>query len=218
MMCPPISSPRPPMSHLPVNLNDLPGFASFVRVNPFQRETHNGYDFGAYRKKDDTFVLGLPPAIPVRPMAPGIIDEVLVDYEDGFYHQFVTVRHGPTLTSTYVHIQPTHGLKKGDAVGAHSVLGKLVGLTRQASHKPAEIVRSIYPHLHFTIERQGSAINPKDMVSFRDAPFHVAERTRLEFPGFDAILCNRDLARPFLEQGLLTYEPRWHTFLLNRKP
>jgi murein DD-endopeptidase MepM/ murein hydrolase activator NlpD len=217
MIRPSISGLRPFGSHLPINTNDLPGFSGFVRVNPFQGEHHNGYDFGAYRKKDDTFVLGLPPGIPICPMAPGIVDTVLVDYEHGFYHQFVTIRHGPTLTSSYVHIQPTQGLKAGMPVNKQSVLGTLVGLSRRNCREPLKYVRSIYPHLHLTIEKEGVPINPKERLPFRDLPFHIDERTRLEFPGFDSLLCSRELIQPFLELGLVTYEPRWHTYLLANK-
>ena len=91
---------------------------------------------------------------PVRAAAPG---EVVAAGYKGQHGNFVRIRHGDGMETTYAHLV-RFSVKAGDCVGAEARIGDLgsTGL-------------STGPHLHFEVLRDGAPIDPLAVLG-KDLP------------------------------------------------
>jgi len=120
----------------------LAGFG--IRVHPLLNVTkmHTGIDFhGAVGD-------------PIRASAPGEVVEAAYKGQSG---NFVRIRHGDGIETTYAHLV-RFLVKEGDCVEARARIGDIgnTGLTTG-------------PHLHFEVLRNGEAIDPL-LVLGKDLP------------------------------------------------
>jgi murein DD-endopeptidase MepM/ murein hydrolase activator NlpD len=111
-----------------------------VRRNPFGRggEFHNGLDFKGWY------------GTPIHVTAPGVVE---VAESSGGYGHHVIVNHGYGYRTLYAHMSKIE-VSQGTQVQKDQVLG-YVGNTGRSSG----------PHLHYTIYRDGVAIDPKNYLN-----------------------------------------------------
>lgn len=110
------------------------------RRDPFgsgRREFHNGIDIAA------------PMGTPIRAAKPGRVSAVGFD---NIWGNFVVITHPRGYRTLYAHMSRVR-VRHGAYVGAGERIGD-VGSTG----------RSTGPHLHFTVFRQGSVINPRTVL------------------------------------------------------
>ena len=104
--------------------------------------THTGVDIAASAGTE------------VRSVASGTVSDVSSDVMMG---TTVVVDHGGGVTSVYANLASVPTVEVGDAVSTGDILGS-VGNTA--------IAESALPdHLHFSLERDGSPVNPLDYLN-----------------------------------------------------
>lgn len=152
----------PPMPE--VEIDDTPVMAEAPRltVSPLQGEvltafsvdklvynatledwrTHDGVDISA----------GLGAA--VLAACSGTVEAVA---DDALMGTTVTISHGGGYQTTYANLQAGPAVEKGDAVSAGQIIGA-VGATAAA-----EAAQS--PHLHFSVTKDGDAVDPDEFLS-----------------------------------------------------
>ncbi|HIK44707.1 MAG TPA: M23 family metallopeptidase [Leptolyngbyaceae cyanobacterium M65_K2018_010] len=115
-----------------------------LRLNPFgQRsyEMHDGIDFAG------------PLGKPVLATAEGVV--VKADYDSG-YGNHVRIDHGYNYETLYAHLARLD-VKLGDRVRRGAVVGYLGNTGRSSG-----------PHLHYSIYRNGQAVNPRYYLKLED--------------------------------------------------
>lgn len=117
-----------------------------LRRNPFggrNYELHEGIDFAG------------PVGRPILATGDGVV--VTATYDRG-YGNYVKIDHGYGYETLYAHLSKLEvatgdPIKRGDVVGALGSTGRSSG-----------------PHLHYSIYRQGKAINPRQYLKLPDSP------------------------------------------------
>ncbi|WOD38684.1 M23 family metallopeptidase [Nodosilinea sp. E11] len=115
-----------------------------LRPNPFNGrgyEMHEGIDFAG------------PVGKPIVATAEGVV--VIADYRGG-YGNHVKIDHGYSYETLYAHMSGL-AVKLGDRVQRGDVLGYL-GSTGRSSG----------PHLHYSIYRNGQAVNPRHYLKLEE--------------------------------------------------
>ena len=107
------------------------------RRSPFGRGLHDGLDIGA------------PMSTPVRAAMAGRVESVGYD---NVYGNFVIIRHTEGYKTLYGHLESCEA-RSGAYVDIDTVIG-YVGNTGQSTG----------PHLHFTVYKDGSSINPRTVL------------------------------------------------------
>jgi murein DD-endopeptidase MepM/ murein hydrolase activator NlpD len=124
---------------------DLPISSEFgLRPNPFGGrgyEMHEGIDFAG------------PMGKPVLATAEGIV--VMAEYNGGYGNQ-VKIDHGFSYETLYAHLSSLE-VKLGDRIKRGDVVGYL-GSTGRSSG----------PHLHYSIYRNGQAVNPRHYLKLEE--------------------------------------------------
>jgi len=101
---------------------------------------HNGLDIAARRGSD------------ISATAKGVITSIT--REDRYLGLTIKIRHNSTFSTVYGHLNQTvEGLKKGDKVSRHQIIG-YVGSSG----------RTTGPHLHYEVHENGKAVNPKGFI------------------------------------------------------
>jgi murein DD-endopeptidase MepM/ murein hydrolase activator NlpD len=117
-----------------------------LRPNPFggnSYEIHEGIDFAG------------PVGKPILATAEGVV--VKADYDSG-YGNHVKIDHGYHYETLYAHMLQL-AVKIGDRVQRGEVIGYL-GSTGRSSG----------PHLHYSVYRNGQAVNPRYYLKLEDVP------------------------------------------------
>lgn len=117
-----------------------------LRRNPFgglSYELHEGIDFAG------------PVGQPILATGDGVV--VTATYDRG-YGNYVKINHGYGYETLYAHMAQLE-VKAGDRVRRGEIVGTL-GSTGRSSG----------PHLHYSIYRQGEAINPRRYLKLSGAP------------------------------------------------
>ncbi|OGC04718.1 hypothetical protein A2276_01935 [candidate division WOR-1 bacterium RIFOXYA12_FULL_43_27] len=134
------------VSH-PIDTSDIPGFDGWVNINGYRGREHDGFDFMAYRSKNDKSkpVLGLPPETIVHSVLDGIVLELLHPGRTSLYSEIYIAhafyRRGTMLVAGYGHVNPTDKLRKGDIVYSGEPIGKIMAFYEGFSPQKY--------HLHF---------------------------------------------------------------------
>jgi murein DD-endopeptidase MepM/ murein hydrolase activator NlpD len=124
----------------PVKRNSQMSSEFGLRRNPFGwgYEFHDGLDFTG------------PTGTPIHATAPGQVEKA--EYQGGYgYH--IVVDHGYGYKTLYAHLSDM-AVKQGDIVSADQVIGSL-GSTG----------RSTGPHLHYSVYRNGTSVDPKNYIN-----------------------------------------------------
>lgn len=140
----------------PLNYRRISSGFSRARTNPVTRKVvpHHGVDFAA------------DPGTPVVATADG---QVASAGWDGALGKAVRIRHGSEYVTVYGHFRAiAKGIRRGTTVAQNQVIG-YVGSTGRATG----------PHLHYTVIRRGSAINPLKMKNPPAEPLDDAYRPEL---------------------------------------
>jgi len=133
------------------------GFGS--RLDPYnsnRTENHQGVDLRA------------PVGTKVYSKGPGTVSEVNESPENG---KFIKIQYDDGRNGEYLHLSDTSVVKKGDKVGA----GTLIAKTGNTGH-------SKYPHLHFGVrDSQGKSIQPsKEEMEYTLNPPEVVNKRKEE--------------------------------------
>ncbi|MCL1813006.1 MAG: peptidoglycan DD-metalloendopeptidase family protein [Treponema sp.] len=136
-----VSAPRPQVI-VSGNIFDWPVRGRITsgygyRRSPFGRGLHDGLDIGA------------PKGTPVRAAMAGRVESVGYD---NVYGNFVIIRHTEGYKTLYGHLDSCEAMS-GAYVDIDSVIG-YVGNTGQSTG----------PHLHFTVYKDGSSVNPRAVL------------------------------------------------------
>ncbi|MCL1927584.1 MAG: M23 family metallopeptidase [Treponema sp.] len=107
------------------------------RRSPFGRGLHDGLDIGA------------PMGTPVRAAMAGRVESVGYD---NVYGNFIIIRHTEGYKTLYGHLE-SYEARSGAYVDTDTVIG-YVGNTGQSTG----------PHLHFTVYKDGSSVNPRAVL------------------------------------------------------
>ena len=141
----------------PVNNNDLTRIASGYgyRTDPFTKakKFHYGMDFTA------------PKGTPVYATGDGVVKRV--DSRSSGYGKHIRIDHGYGYTSLYAHLYK-YNVKKWQKVKRGDLIG-YVGNTG----------RSVAPHLHYEIIKDGKKINPINFYSGSLSPDEFEELVNL---------------------------------------
>ncbi|MEB3212269.1 MAG: peptidoglycan DD-metalloendopeptidase family protein [Leptolyngbyaceae bacterium] len=123
----------------PVKHNSEMSSGFGLRRNPFGwgYEFHDGLDFTG------------PLGTPIQSTAPGTVEKA--EYQGGYgYH--VVIDHGYGYKTLYAHLSEV-SVEKGEVIIKDQVIGRL-GSTG----------RSTGPHLHYSVYRNGTSVDPKDYL------------------------------------------------------
>ena len=149
------AEPVSPVSYTAATVTS--GFGS--RLDPYnsnRTENHQGVDLRA------------PVGTKVYSKGPGTVSEVNESPENG---KFIKIQYDDGRNGEYLHLSDTSVVKKGDKVGA----GTLIAKTGNTGH-------SKYPHLHFGVrDSQGKSIQPsKEEMEYTLNPPEVVNKRNEE--------------------------------------
>jgi RHS repeat-associated protein len=127
-----------------INPDNVTGGSNFgMRLHPIKKvyKMHKGMDLGG--RKDD--------GKGIHAAAGGTVTKV--NYQKGGAGNYVVIDHGKGYVTKYMHMQKgSINVKEGEEIKDGAIIGKL-GTTGGSTG----------PHLHFQIEKDGTAVDPREL-------------------------------------------------------
>lgn len=158
----PVAAPTPPMPEVVIDDTPVMAEAPRLTVSPLQGEVLTAFsvdklvynatleDWRTHDGVDISAALGTT----VLAACSGTVEAVT---DDALMGTTVTISHDGGYQTTYANLQADPAVEKGDAVSAGQIIGA-VGATAAA-----EAAQS--PHLHFSVTKDGDAVDPDKFLN-----------------------------------------------------